>query len=440
MAYLGGDQVLMFGGSDVDYTYTSSCWKYDLSDNAWTELFPATRPGSRRYNAMAYIGDGKVLMVGGQLEGTSYTGETWIYETSSSNWTAKNNLGFGIFHHSLAYIGDDRVLLAGIRKDDGVIDDVYLFDLSENTWTQKADLPETRAGGAMVYIGGLQTLFFGGYNSDYWRKNTTFIYSLNNNTWTTDNNTSAPSVRQCHRMAETSMDGTGYIVLFGGETDAGRNDETWTFGGGDYSLPVELTDFSAECQSSGVILTWTTESETENLGFILEKKTIVGANHDLPSDWSQVASYVTDKALTGHGSTSQKHKYQYTDKAVQPGATYLYCLADVDYSGRVTWHKEVEVKVEVEEGQVPLVFGLKPTYPNPFNASFTIPLIISTPASVELALCDLNGKIVKVIENGVRPAGEYRITVDCQELSSGIYILKTAISGQNTTKKIVLIK
>jgi hypothetical protein len=135
----------------------------------------------------------------------------------------------------------------------------------------------------------------------------------------------------------------------------GYQDLSWQ-DGGDVSLPVELTDFSAKSVAGGVVLTWCTESETDNLGFILEKKISVGGNHDLPSPWSQIASYVTDQVPTSHGSTSEKHEYQFNDQAVQPGATYRYRLADVNYSGKVTYHKEVEVKIETEGAQVPLVF------------------------------------------------------------------------------------
>ncbi|MFH1214204.1 MAG: right-handed parallel beta-helix repeat-containing protein, partial [Candidatus Neomarinimicrobiota bacterium] len=59
----------------------------------------------------------------------------------------------------------------------------------------------------------------------------------------------------------------------------------------DNSLPVELTAFTADCLSGVVVLKWMTGSETENLGFIIQRKT-VGANHDLPAEWSQIASYV----------------------------------------------------------------------------------------------------------------------------------------------------
>jgi len=204
--------------------------------------------------------------------------------------------------------------------------------------------------------------------------------------------------------------------------------------GTDASLPVTLSSFTAKVVSGGVVLKWTTESETENLGFILEKR-----KQDT-GDWKQVADYTTCDALAGHGSTSEAHEYTYTDAAVVPGATYLYRLADVDYGGKVTWHKEVEVKVESESEKIVEGFRLGEVFPNPFNATFTIPLTLSKSSPVNLTLCDLNGKVVKIIENGVKPAGEYRIAVDCSDLGSGIYFLQSTILNNIEIRKLVLIK
>jgi len=209
--------------------------------------------------------------------------------------------------------------------------------------------------------------------------------------------------------------------------------------GTDASLPVELTDFSAQAVSGGVLLTWTTESETENLGFIIERK-IVGAIHESPSSWLQIASYVTDKELTGHGSTSEKHKYQYTDKAVQPGLTYLYRLADVDYSGKVTWHMEVEVKVEAESVQIPEKFGLQPVYPNPFNPSLTIPYGLTENGQMTLKVYNLRGQLVETLVNTNALKGTYSYTWQPLNLSAGIYFIQLQSGNRVNLQKVVFVK
>jgi len=207
----------------------------------------------------------------------------------------------------------------------------------------------------------------------------------------------------------------------------------------DASLPVELTTFTAECQSGFVILKWATESETENLGFIIQRRT-VGANHDLPDQWSQIASYVTDKSLEGHGSTSAKHAYQFTDKSVQPGVTYRYRLADVAYNGKVTWHKEVEVKVAAGAVQMPVEFGLYKVYPNPFNPSVTLNYTLPEDGQVSLKVYNLRGQLIETILSTYALRGSYTLNWSPQNLSAGVYLI-TLQSGLKISKqKLVYIK
>jgi len=203
---------------------------------------------------------------------------------------------------------------------------------------------------------------------------------------------------------------------------------------GDMSLPVSLTSFTAQPSGNAVALAWRTESETENLGFILEKRLQVTGN------WLPVADYTTCEALAGHGSTSEAHSYRYTDAGVQPGATYFYRLGDVDYSGKVTWHKEVEVKVEVEDVPVPLIFGLKPAYPNPFNPSLTIPYGLTEDGQMSLKVYNLRGALVEELISTYALKGTYSLNWQPQNLSAGIYIVRMQSGNHTSMQKVVFVK
>ena len=228
--------------------------------------------------------------------------------------------------------------------------------------------------------------------------------------------------------------------MYGGERQSTPDfTDTWTFGGGDYSLPVELTDFTAECQAGAVLLKWMTESETENLGFVLEKRILETGS------WLPVADYRTDKALQGHGSTSEKHEYHYTDKAVTPGTTYRYRMADVDYGGKVTWHKEVEVKVEAEIAKIPAEFGLQAAYPNPFNANTTIKYDLSQPAQVRITIYDVTGCKIRDLVDNHQEAGYHTVGWDARDengssVGTGIYFNIIQAEQFQKVHKMVLIK
>jgi len=203
--------------------------------------------------------------------------------------------------------------------------------------------------------------------------------------------------------------------------------------GADTSLPVELVSFTAAANDGIVTLKWTTESEIENLGFILERRT--GQN-----DWMEIANYQSDSELQGHGSTTIRYEYQYTDKTVQPGMTYAYRLGDVDYRGDVTWHKAVEITVGYKDTKLPTALGVRKAYPNPFNPVMTISYQVPALSFVILSIFNINGELISTIVNEQVPAGNHTVKWDAKNFSSGVYIYKLRVGNYAETGKCILLK
>jgi hypothetical protein len=236
MAYIGGDLVLLFGGYDGS-SADDETWVYDLSANTWTQQYPSPKPSARRYHDMAYIGGDQALLFGGD----SGSQETWVYDLSANAWTQQNPASppSPRDHHAMAYIGGDQVLLFGGDDPLGYDDQSWVYDLSANTWTIHVVFPSpsARVYHDMAYIGGDQVLLFGGWDGAW--DDETWVFDLGDNEWFQDLNSAQPSARYDHGLAGTSMDGSGYVVLFGGYDVGAHDDETWLFGGGDFLV---LTD------------------------------------------------------------------------------------------------------------------------------------------------------------------------------------------------------
>jgi len=79
-------------------------------------------------------------------------------------------------------------------------------------------------------------------------------------------------------------------------------------------------------------------------------------------------------------------------------------------------------------------------YRYPFRTVSALAFILRKISRVKLALHNIISRLVKVIENGIMSAGEYHITIDCRELSSGIYLLKVGSTERLVIKKLILIK
>ena len=96
--------------------------------------------------------------------------------------------------------------------------------------------------------------------------------------------------------------------------------------------------------------------------------------------------------------------------------------------------------VEPLDGEIPAAFALEQNYPNPFNPSTTIGFSLERAQAITLTVYDMLGREVRVLADGVQPAGRYSISFDGAGLAGGtyLYVLRT---GQNVAvKKMILLK
>ncbi len=94
-------------------------------------------------------------------------------------------------------------------------------------------------------------------------------------------------------------------------------------------LPVELSTFRpVRNETTGhVDITWVTQSELNNAGFnILRSETKTG-------DFKVVN---VKGIVAGHGTTSEKHVYTFTDTTAKPNVVYYYQIEDVSLDGKRT--------------------------------------------------------------------------------------------------------
>jgi len=100
----------------------------------------------------------------------------------------------------------------------------------------------------------------------------------------------------------------------------------------------------------------------------------------------------------------------------------------------------------LEEGQaIPAEPSLVRNYPNPFNATTTIPFTLSRDDDIELAIYDLTGQRVKILQSGFTPVGTHRLAWDGtdqngQDVASGAYVARLTLSEKVLSHKLLLLK
>jgi hypothetical protein len=90
--------------------------------------------------------------------------------------------------------------------------------------------------------------------------------------------------------------------------------------------------------------------------------------------------------------------------------------------------------------ETPRESALEQNYPNPFNPATTIKYAIPTGGSVRLGVFNLLGQLVKVLYEGVQPAGTYEVEFRSEDIPSGIYFYRIEAPGFVETKKMVIAK
>jgi photosystem II stability/assembly factor-like uncharacterized protein len=199
----------------------------------------------------------------------------------------------------------------------------------------------------------------------------------------------------------------------------------------DFYVPVELASFSASVTNNSVLLDWETATETNNRGFEIERKL-------KNQDWQTIGF------VQGNGTSTERHAYKYNDETLSENynGRALYRLKQVDFNGAYQYSNQVYADFDFIPDQV----TLSQNYPNPFNPATTIKYSVPAESNVKLIVYNSLGQKVSELVNSVQASGNYQVTWNASDFSSGIYFYTLEVSDlQNHnlfkgSRKIVLVK
>jgi hypothetical protein len=106
---------------------------------------------------------------------------------------------------------------------------------------------------------------------------------------------------------------------------------------------------------------------------------------------------------------------------------------------------EVDISMSLESVAIPLTYTLEQNYPNPFNPQTTIRYGIPEDGTVSLTIYNLEGKLIKRLENRYKAAGYHQILWDGtndsgKSISTGVYIYRMMAGKFSSVRKMVFLK
>jgi photosystem II stability/assembly factor-like uncharacterized protein len=126
------------------------------------------------------------------------------------------------------------------------------------------------------------------------------------------------------------------------------------------------------------------------------------------------------------------------DLKVHPTANYLAAGTH----GRSMYKIDLAQVVGISSGSENTAadYSLGQNYPNPFNPSTVISYSLNKSGNVSLKIFDLLGKEVMTLVDKKQNAGNYKISFDGKNLSSGIYFYSLNVNNFKDTKRMLLVK
>jgi hypothetical protein len=219
------------------------------------------------------------------------------------------------------------------------------------------------------------------------------------------------------------MSGTYAVQNFLGETAYFLFPGDPGYGYTDTPLPVELVSFTATGRNGEVLLEWVTASETNALGFHIERD----------------GERVTVDLIAAAGNSTTENTYTYVDKGLENGVTYSYNLISVDIDGVEQVANENPIQA-TPAASLPGQFALHQNYPNPFNPATEIKYDLAQDAPVTLKIYNILGAEVATLVDDHQKAGYYTQSWSARDMASGVYFCALTAGDFKAVKKMVFLK
>ncbi len=197
--------------------------------------------------------------------------------------------------------------------------------------------------------------------------------------------------------------------------------------------PVELSSFTAFYHDGTPTLNWTTQTESNNIGWNVYRSETENQN-----DSFQANSIL----IPGAGTTFEPTEYTFIDENdVTVNNTYWYWIENRDESGATNTYGPISLMIPDNNGDnpdAPVIEGSIRNYPNPFYTSTEISFDLPEPANVKVTIYNTKGQKVQTIFNGYCNDDIFSKTWNAENMTSGIYMYVIEVGDETFSGKMIL--
>lgn len=195
----------------------------------------------------------------------------------------------------------------------------------------------------------------------------------------------------------------------------------WGIGSGGGALPVKMTEFKAvPVDNKYVQLKWTTETEINNHGFMVERST-------------DGKEFATIGFVPGNGNTTETQNYIYNDKNVEQKRRYYYRLKQIDFDESFEYSKIVTVDLNSDAQTI----RIGEFIPNPASAIAKVDVLSINDTEAEFEFKNTAGQTARKGSVHLKK-GNNDCSFDVHDLPSGNYLVSVTTENKIFTRKLII--
>jgi len=442
---ISGDAAIVgaYRNSHAGESKAGAAYIFEKPAGGWKNMqetvkLTASTPAENAYFGYSVSISGDTAIVGANRE-DSYTGSAYIFEKPGAVWedmpetatlTASDKATNDQFGNSVSISGDTAIV--GAFHDDSSTGSAYIFVRDGTSWSQQAKLTASDKAandefGRSVSINGDYAIVGAPYDDNL---GSTYSFLRGDSSWIQKEKVTATNPGAGDEFGNSVSISGDYAIV-----GAYKDDSAYIYHSiEDLSLPVGLSSFTATVSGDDIILEWRTETEVNNLGFAIYRSEQIDGN------------YTEIAFVKGAGDSVTPIDYQFTDKKEEEGKTYFYYLEYIDTTGE----KDRSRIIEAIASPIPKEFRLLQNFPNPFNPDTWLPYELAEDANVTICIYNIQGKLVRQLNIGVREADSYLSKEKAtywdgkdqfgEFVSSGLYFYTLKAGTFHATRKMVILK
>ncbi len=176
-----------------------------------------------------------------------------------------------------------------------------------------------------------------------------------------------------------------------------------------------------------------------------EYKSVIGATVTFsPGNYSTTTAGGGEWKIDGILPGEYVITYEFVSSISQQSITIPTSGNVVRSSRKNHFFLNIENSVDVES-QIPYQFSLDTPYPNPFNASVTIPFSLDKSSKTKLTVYDINGQKVRELAESFFSAGLHSVLWNGlddsgQQVASGLYFVRLSADSRNECQRVMFVK